>query len=238
MTWQPITQAEARGDSAPLPWLALDALARRGERILAEQHKPGSVALASVVDSVASDAWSKIQDAWGGATYDLDTGKPVDVAQGWAVATTSATRRLALGADVEQIRQALLDVAEHGDGGSVGIFRDDDLGAVDVDAVYLAETEDDAVAVGVARHAVGGAYDFATGRALWMPHLADERESFTYEGAPRRRRRLRRVDALSSVYNEVPETRGTSRGAGVIADGGRDLDDQTKLDAWRASHVA
>jgi hypothetical protein len=44
-----------------------------------------------------------------------------------------------------------------------------------------------------------------------------------------------KVGALSPVYNDVPETRGTPRGKGEIA-GGRGREDDAAVTAWRAGH--
>lgn len=168
MTYEPITAAEARGDSPAMPQEALDALASLGETIL--QRRDIRPAVGNM--SVAQRAWEALQTPWGGATINvsgpiahlvtLDTGYAVSIGE---------SAHLPLDASVTDIESAITKVS--GDTTHVGVFRDEDLQRIDVDPVFIARDAIGAYAVGVARHATGGAYNFATGNALWIPHLAD-----------------------------------------------------------------
>jgi len=170
MTFEPITKTEARGDSPALPREALDAFARRGETILARRN----ITAPSLPADAIADAWKELQTPWGGATINVARGEVVTwLHSGYAVSIGESVT-LPIDASETELASAIAKVAT--DTNHVGVFRDEDLQRIDVDAVFIARDAFDAYAVGVARHATGGAYNFATGNALWIPHLASDAE--------------------------------------------------------------
>lgn len=168
MTYEPITASEARGDSPAMPQEALDALASLGETIL--QRRDIRPAVGNM--SIAEKAHRELQAPWGGATINVSgpIAHLVTLDTGYAVSIGESVH-LPLGATVADIESAINKVS--GDTVHVGVFRDEDLQRIDVDPVFIARNAIEAYAVGVARHATGGAYNFATGNALWIPHLSE-----------------------------------------------------------------
>jgi hypothetical protein len=175
--FNPITESEARGDSAAMSEIDLAILAGRGEGILAVA-KLDAIASGWRSNGISQDiimsAWFATREPWGGVTIDLRTVQAVSRTSGWAV-TTGNTVSLPDTTGPVEFADAILSLARNVPAGQyLGVFHDSDKHAVEFDSVFIAETAEDAIAVGVARHATGGAYDFATGNALWMPHLAAE----------------------------------------------------------------
>jgi hypothetical protein len=168
MTYEPITATEARGDSPALPREALDALASLGETILSRRDIREPIGEMGI----AEKAWKEVQSPWGGATINIGgrIAHLVTLDTGYAVSIGESVT-LPLDASVTDIETAIRKVS--GDTVHVGVFRDEDLQRIDVDPVFVARNAIEAYAVGVARHATGGAYNFATGNALWIPHLAE-----------------------------------------------------------------
>lgn len=123
------------------------------------------------------EAYDHTRAAWDGVTIDLGAMQTVRRSTGYAVSTggdvhTGYHRDLPEGASLPEFLKAICEVARHTpDGQYLGVFHDSELPRIDIDTVYLTESRDDAIAVGVAAHSTGGAYDFATGNALWIPHL-------------------------------------------------------------------
>jgi len=54
----------------------------------------------------------------------------------------------------------------------LGVFRDDDNNRIDFDPVTIVDSEAEVDSLGAYTHAVGGAYDFATGNGHFPPHVA------------------------------------------------------------------
>lgn len=175
MNFTPITKAEARGDSVPMRLACLDRLAARGAALLrnAQRHTrpqdgPSGASLLAL--------WFATREPHGGATVDLGTGQTVSRDHGWAVATgdNGYHRSVSPGAEYGEFIMAVLTVSVHTPQGQyLGVFYDVDENRIDIDSVYLTDSRDEAIAVGVASHSTGGAYDFATGNAVWMPHLRE-----------------------------------------------------------------
>lgn len=171
IAYEPITVAEARGDSRPMRKACLDLLAGRGADLLsatahlARPCKPLSAAL-------RLDAWMSTRLAWGGRTIDLSAAQPVLRSSGWAVATGHHHTEISPDASFADFTEAMVTASLRTPAGLyLGVFYDADNDRIDIDTSYLTDNRDDAIAVGVAAHSTGGAYDFATGDALWMPHL-------------------------------------------------------------------
>lgn len=176
MRFEPITATEARGDSKPMRLACLDKLATFGLAILRNAQRTGTPHKPLSVD-VANDAWMATRSVWGGRTVDLSALQNVSWQHGYAVSTGGDTST--------GVHGSVSPVASYGEfvavltrianrvplGQYLGVFYDADEDRIDIDSVYLTTDRDVAISVGVACHSIGGAYDFATGDALWMPHL-------------------------------------------------------------------
>jgi hypothetical protein len=173
-----ITKDEARGYSRPVRAACLSRLGNQGLRLLlaAARCARPSVALSA---ELGQEAWFATRERWGGLTVDLSAAQTVRRDSGWAVPTggtreTGYHRSVSPAAGYGEFVSALAEVANYTPPGQyLGVFYDADENRIDIDTVYVTDNRDDAIAVGVAAHSTGGAYDFATGEALWMPHLIE-----------------------------------------------------------------
>jgi hypothetical protein len=127
------------------------------------------------------EAWFATREPWGGLTIDLVAVQAVSPRAGYAVSTggdvrTGYHKSVSPAAGFPEFVQALFEVASRTPQGQylgVGLLHDADLNRIDIDTVYLTDDREKAIAVGVAAHSTGGIYDFATGRAIWVPHLKE-----------------------------------------------------------------
>ena len=55
----------------------------------------------------------------------------------------------------------------------LGVFRDEDIGGIDIDPVLIVDNIGDVESIGAFTHAVGGAYNFADGNGYWPPHIEE-----------------------------------------------------------------
>lgn len=169
--YEPITAREARGTSRPMRLACLDRLASRGVALLAATWRASRPSEPLSMD-VAQEAWFATREPWGGLTVDLRTVQSVSRDHGYAVPTGGYHTSVSPAAEYGEFVAALARTAYLlPDGQYLGVFYDLDENRIDMDSVYLTDSLDDAIAVGVASHSTGGAYDFATGDAVWMPHL-------------------------------------------------------------------
>lgn len=170
-TYQPIAADEARGDSPALSLGDLDKLADSGAVLLmsASHTAPNEPLTLEMVTT----AWLATREPWGGVTVDLRTAQAVVRTDGYAVGLpgkVSVSPAAGYGEFAQAMFAAALKVAS---GQFLGVFYDLDENRIDIQPVFIADNADDAMAVGVLAHATGGAYDFATGDALWIAHLAE-----------------------------------------------------------------
>ena len=98
----------------------------------------------------------------------------------------------------------------------LGVWHDDEHHVIEFDPVDVVSTTAEVDALGAIYPVAGGAYHFATGNGYWPNGKS--------------------VQAESATYNDIPETRGTSRTRGTYDAGtGRDRDDAARLAAFQAS---
>ena len=178
MHFIPITAAEARGDSQPMRLACLTRLAMRGTDLLmaaARRARPRK----RLTGDLILEAWVDTRSPWGALTIDLEAAQTVLRSDGYAVSTggnvnTGAHAEVSPDASLADFSAAMITVASRTPlGQHLGVFYDADLERIDIDSVYLTDDRSEAIAIGTASHSLGGAYDFATGDAVWMPHLAE-----------------------------------------------------------------
>ena len=169
-TYTPITAEEARGDSPALSLGTLDRRANVGATLLnsAAQDAPNEPLTLATITA----AWQATREPWGGVTVDLRTGQTVNRTDGYAVGLPGKMG-ISPAASYGEFAQAMFATAMRvATGQYLGVFYDLDENRIDIQPVFIAETEYYAQCVGVLAHATGGAYNFATGDALWIAHLA------------------------------------------------------------------
>lgn len=184
--FEPITAAEARGNSPAVSAAEFQRLARIGQERIAEfaSNSSPTVGLDEHWESIRERAWTEAQKPWGGATIDSHTGEFLpDGADKYAltvkgdgvgtvVVSESATADEFYAA-MDEARAKFRPVLER-QNHYLGVFHDDDLNRVDIDPVTVVDTLDDVHTIGAATRAIGGAYNFADGNGYWPPHVAEE----------------------------------------------------------------
>lgn len=165
-----ITKAQARGDSQGLSASDYRKHARNGAYELANL-------LGVRPDAITEErAWQSVQGAWGGVTITLPGQYIVTPVTGYAVSVSGSAnfghtivRRIGVDRDtfVSAYREAL---RKFQGAPCIGVFRDDDTGLIEFDAVVIVADRD--LARDIATHcgSLGGAYDFATGNGVWPYH--------------------------------------------------------------------
>jgi hypothetical protein len=123
---------------------------------------------------------------WSGATVDAHTGQaiPADYAgdtyavtarlkgQGEVVAPVNASEAVFNRAYSRALKTYAPQL--NGADGQLGIFWNADTNRIEFDPVYHTQNVHDTEAVGAYAHANGGAYNFATGNAFWIPHVQND----------------------------------------------------------------
>lgn len=182
---QPITAAEARGDSRAVSYDEFQEIAARGlNRLALLSRRTGTNGLDRHWDEIKAKTYPKVLEPWGGATIDTETGSPLETAEPRYALTVKPQ-----GLDPVHIPEgaseadfyAAMDRARAAFGDELaksqrylGVFHDDDEGSIDIDPVLVVDNLDDVEAVGAYTHAIGGAYNFADGNGYWPPHVAGE----------------------------------------------------------------
>jgi hypothetical protein len=165
-----ITSENARGDSPAVN--------------LAEYRKHaslGAVALRKLVSRsdvrcYARDvAWRRTRDSWGGITLTLPKQAEVRLTAGYAVSVSRGdTVSIPADADEGKFRDAYDSaVRRFAYAPYLGIFRDDDTGQIEFDAVVITTSENEARDIATHCESLGGAYDFATGNGVFPYHVTD-----------------------------------------------------------------
>jgi hypothetical protein len=157
------------------------------------------------IEGLADRMWKAVQpdesdplngdlDAnWGGLTIDSHTGdepKPFGEAKGGGPWTTGIgdTKSLDLDVDEATFKQAVRDYVEsqrgvlERPGAALGVFRDLDYKRIDLDVNLVIGTRDEAEAVQLHLKRPGGAYDFTTGRGVYMPAFYPQRANTVTRG--------------------------------------------------------
>lgn len=184
--FEPITAAEARGNSRPVTSEEFQRLAEIGRRQIDEL-----VADTQPIDAL-DENWTEIQQeafdaaqaSWGGATINARTGEFLaSDADRYALTVKESgmeTVTVPEGASKAKFETAMTEardkfrpILERRDH-YLGVFHDDDLGRIDFDPVTVVDSLDKVETIGAATRAIGGAYNFADGNGYWPPHVDDE----------------------------------------------------------------
>lgn len=183
--WHPINSAEAHGgDASPITSPKhLTKMAKKGRAKLskaADLGHPGQ-GMEQNWPSVKEHAWNAVQGEWGGATYWANSGTPVNRKSGYAVTVREPGQEqlgVHIGASREHFENAMDQAKESykpqlgRSHASLGVFRNEETGHIDMDPVAITDRATDAKAIGAYTHAAGGAYDFKTGNGVWVPHVS------------------------------------------------------------------
>ena len=191
-TFQEITADEARGDSRPVTAKQFQQLAQQGQDRLSAMmaNTTGTAGLDQNWPTIKTDAFQAAQGSWGGTTIDAATGQAAT--SGYALTVKPPgidTITIPEGASQDVFNTAM-DTARQDfatqlaqEGGSLGVFHDDELGRIDFDPVMVVHNLQDVETIGAATHAIGGAYNFADGNGYWPPHvmptISDAEGTFT-----------------------------------------------------------
>jgi 2'-5' RNA ligase len=180
-----ITPGEARGDSKKVTPEEFDELAAKGkehyDRLLADKRPTTAFNDEDQWKDICSGAYKAAQESWGGQTIDPATGKAIERSKGFSLQVRApGEKQLTVPEDAsedefnEMMERARKEYAEKLKGKEVylGVFRDDDNNRIDFDPVTIVDTEAEVDSLGAYTHAVGGAYDFATGNGHFPPHVA------------------------------------------------------------------
>jgi hypothetical protein len=164
-----ITSDKARGDSPGVTVAEYERHAAHGAMLLREltqgHRRSGAAGL----------AWRRTRDAWGGVTLTTERQSEVSPTSGYAVAVSRGdTIAIPADADAVKFRESYeLAVRRFAYAPYLGIFRDDDIGMIEFDAVVIVATEVAAREIATACESLGGAYDFSTGNGVFHYHVAD-----------------------------------------------------------------
>jgi hypothetical protein len=184
--FEPITAAEARGNSRPVTseeFQRLAAIGRRQIDELAADTQPID-ALDENWTEIQQEAFDAAQASWGGATINARTGEFLaSDADRYALTVKESgmeTVTVPEGASKAKFETAMTEarnkfrpILERRDH-YLGVFHDDDLGRIDFDPVTVVDSLDKVETIGAATRAIGGAYNFADGNGYWPPHVDDE----------------------------------------------------------------
>lgn len=185
MNCQPITKAEARGNSRPISDVEYQQLAAAGETMLADAARAASppAGLDSAWFTIGAAAYALTRAPWGGLTVDAHTGKALQGTEDRyaltvrppgldtvRVSESASILEFAIAMDTARVLYA--DILAQA-GVHLGIFHDDDNGSVDIDPVRVVDTPYEVECIGAYTHAIGGAYHFATGDGYFPPHVVE-----------------------------------------------------------------
>jgi hypothetical protein len=186
--WSPISASEDQSIGAPdSSQLASPKhylkMAKKGRAKLAKMASVGhpGQGMEQNYSSVKEHAWNAVQEPWGGSTYWANSGTPVNRKSGYSVTVREPGQEqlgVHIGASREHFNNAM-DQAKDTyrlqlgrSRGSLGVFRNEKTGNIDIDPVAITDRPVDAREIGAYTHAAGGAYDFSTGNGVWPPHVA------------------------------------------------------------------
>lgn len=182
--FQPITAAEARGDSKPVSAEEFQRLARIGQAKLDKMAENASPikGLDDNWDQVKRDGYVEVQKSWGGATIDAHTGQALPQGanryamtvkdSGDSVSVPQNASEAEFNRAMDQAKERYREILER-ENHYLGIFHDDDLGRIDIDPVIVVNRLEDVHTIGSATRAIGGAYNFADGNGYWPPHVKE-----------------------------------------------------------------
>lgn len=183
-----ITAAMARGDSRPVSEEEFQRLGDIGRKQLDEfAKKPtGTKGLDENWDEIKAHGYGEVTQSWGGATYSSVTGKPLPQGVNKYAITVKTPGKEPVSIPENATREefdAAMDEArsrfseELGRGQHhLGVFHDDANSRIDIDPVLVLDNSRDVETIGVASHAIGGAYNFADGNGYWPPHVGEGTE--------------------------------------------------------------
>jgi hypothetical protein len=181
---EPITAAEARGNSRPVSDAEFQALAAEGLRELQRlsQDKAPVTGLDRNWPAVKENAWAEVQKSWGGATISAQTGQPLPqgadryalTVRPAGMADVSVPETASKDEFYAAMDRALAEYRSQLELGQryLGVFHDDDLHRIDIDPVLVVDTTHEVETIGAFTHAIGGAYHFKSGDGYWPPHVA------------------------------------------------------------------
>ena len=180
-----ITKDEARGDSKSVTASEFAKLHADGKKkydsLLADTRPAKAFDSSTHWEAIKSLAFDAAQESWGGQTIDPATGAAVDPKDGYSLSIKSAgQKQLSVPEDVsEDDFAAMMDRAKNiyadklkGSQVYLGVFRDDDNHRIDIDPITIVQSKDEVDTLGAYTHAIGGAYEFATGNGHFPPHVA------------------------------------------------------------------
>lgn len=179
-----ITAAEARGDSKPVSHKEFQRLARIGQvRLDAMSANSSPIKLDDNWDAIKTNSYGEVLKSWGGATIDAHTGQAlpqganrfaltVKEKGGETVSIPQNASRAEFDAAMDKAIKQFRPILER-EGHHLGVFRDDDLGRIDIDPVLVVDKLEDVHTIGAATRAIGGAYNFADGNGYWPPHVME-----------------------------------------------------------------
>ena len=180
-----ITKDEARGDSKPVTASEFEKLHSQGkdkyDSLLADTRPAKAFDSSPHWQAVKSLAFDSVQESWGGQTIDPATGAAIDPKDGYSLSIKSPEQKqLSVSENAsEDDFAAMMDHAKEvyadklkGSQVYLGVFRDNNNHRIDIDPVAIVQSKDDVDALGAYTHAIGGAYEFATGNGHFPPHVA------------------------------------------------------------------
>lgn len=184
-----ITKDQARGNSRPVSSQEFQSLADKGksqlDALLADTRPAHAFEDDDKWKTVKTKAYHATRKSWGGQTINPATGNPVSPAKGYSISIRNPGQpTVAVAPDASRLEfnqamdKAKADFAEQLAGSKtyLGVFKDDDNNVIDIDPVTIVETPEEVDSLGAYTHAVGGAYDFATGDGYFPPHVDPTKE--------------------------------------------------------------
>ena len=165
-----------------------DRIARRGQERLAELRRNARPTTDGIGDDarwneVKDSSWEAVQEEWGGATIDAHTGEPIEGTPSLYAMSVKPpgmqSVRIPIGSDRASFDAAMDEARARFatqltyDQFHLGVFRDEDIGGIDIDPVLIVDNIGDVESIGAFTHAVGGAYNFADGNGYWPPHIEE-----------------------------------------------------------------
>jgi hypothetical protein len=180
---EPITAAEARGNSRAVSHEEFQQLANQGRSQLSQLRASRSPVsgLDRNWQQVKTASYAEVQKPWGGATIDAHTGEPLaSNADKYALSVkpqglhtvsvpetaSQAEFSTAMDRALAQFRGTLESQQHH-----LGVFHDDDNHRIDIDPVLVVSTPHEVETIGAYTHAIGGAYHFRSGDGYFPPHV-------------------------------------------------------------------
>jgi ParB-like nuclease domain len=181
---EPITAAEARGNSRPVSDAEFQSLAAEGLRELQQLSRDRApvTGLDRNWPAVKESAWAEVQKSWGGATISAQTGQPLPqgadryalTVRPQGMTDISVPETASKDEFYAAMDRALAEYRSQLELGQryLGVFHDDDLHRIDIDPVLVVNTPHEVETIGAYTRAIGGAYHFKSGDGYWPPHVA------------------------------------------------------------------